>query len=97
MRNTLHLLTDHTNIEIIQSFHDDLFYLDNRSISPNLLTGEFWWGVVVNVLDCDIVVSEFELQSRYHVHIRINALGKDMNPFIPSGGLNTTRAVILQR
>ena len=25
-------------------------------------------GVVVNVLDYDIVISEFELQSRYNVH-----------------------------
>ena len=25
-------------------------------------------GVVANVLDCDIVVSDFEFQSRYYVH-----------------------------
>ena len=24
-------------------------------------------GVVANVLDCDIIVSEFELQSRYYI------------------------------
>ena len=36
-------------------------------------------GVVANVLDCDIVVSEFELLSRYYVHFRTNALGKGMN------------------
>ena len=39
---------------------------------------------VANVLDSDIVVSEFELQSRYYVQFRINTLGKCMNPFIPS-------------
>ena len=37
-------------------------------------------GVVVIVLDCDFVVIEFELQSRYYVHFRTNALGKGMNP-----------------
>ena len=30
-------------------------------------------GVMVNVLDCDCIVSEFELQSRYYVHFRTNA------------------------
>ena len=29
-------------------------------------------GAVANVLDNDIVVSEFELQSRYHVHFQSN-------------------------
>ena len=41
-------------------------------------------GVVANVLNCDIVVSEFKLQSRYYVHLRTNILGKDMNSFLPS-------------
>ena len=39
--------------------------------------------VVVNMLDCDIVVSEFELQSRYYIHLRIYNLGKSMNFLIP--------------
>ena len=33
-------------------------------------------------MDCGIVVSEFELQSRYYVHFRTNTLGKSMNPLI---------------
>ena len=33
-------------------------------------------GVVGNALDCNIVVSEFELQSCYHVHFRTNTLWK---------------------
>ena len=41
-------------------------------------------GLVINVLDCDIVVSEFELQSRNHVHFRTCSFGKGMNPLIPS-------------
>ena len=56
--------------------------------------------VVVNVLDCDIVVSEFKLQSRYYVHFRANNLMKDMNPFNyfppPSYRLNSITAVLQQ-
>ena len=32
--------------------------------------------------DCEIVVREFVLQSRYYVHFRANTLGKGMNPLI---------------
>ena len=45
----------------------------------------FWWcprGVMVKAMDCRIVVSEFELQSRYYIHFRTNTLGKGMNPLI---------------
>ena len=35
---------------------------------------------MVKVMDCGIVVSEFELQSRYYVHFLENALEKGMNP-----------------
>ena len=37
---------------------------------------------MVKAMDCGIVVSKFELQSRYYVHFRINTLGKGMNPLI---------------
>ena len=39
-------------------------------------------GVMVKAMDCGIVVSEFELQSRYYVHFRTNTPGKGMNPLI---------------
>ena len=39
-------------------------------------------GVMVKVMDCGIVVSEFVLQSRYYIHFRTNTLGKRMNPLI---------------
>ena len=42
-------------------------------------------SVVANALD--IVVSEFEIQSRYYVHFRNNAIGKGMNPFFPPKGV----------
>ena len=34
------------------------------------------------VVDCGIVVSEFELQSLHYIHFRTNTLGKGMNPLI---------------
>ena len=37
---------------------------------------------VVNAMDFGIVVSEFVLRSRYHVHFRANTLVKGMNPLI---------------
>ena len=40
-------------------------------------------GVMVKVMDCGIVVSEFKLQLRYYVHFRANTLGKGMNTLIP--------------
>ena len=38
--------------------------------------------VMVKAMDCEIVVREFVLQSRYYVHFRANTLGKGMNPLI---------------
>ncbi len=38
--------------------------------------------VELNVLDYDIVVREFELQSRYDVHFWKNTLNEGMNSFI---------------
>ena len=50
-------------------------------------------GLVVNVLNYDIVVSEFELQSRYYVRISINE--KSMSSLIPTSyGLNSTTTVL---
>ena len=37
---------------------------------------------MVKALDCEIVVTEIELQLRYYVYFRINTIGKDMNVFI---------------
>ena len=39
-------------------------------------------GIMVKVMECGIVVSEFVLQSRYYVHFQVNTLGKGMNPHI---------------
>ena len=40
-------------------------------------------SAVANVLDCDNVVSEFELQSSYYIHFRIDTFGKGINPLLP--------------
>ena len=39
-------------------------------------------GVVINVLDWDILVSKFELRSCYYIHFRANTLRKGMNSLI---------------
>ena len=44
-----------------------------------------WWGlrcVMVKVMDCGIVVSKIELQSRYYVHFWSYTLGKGMNQLL---------------
>ena len=41
------------------------------------------FGIVANLLDGDIVVNEFELQSHYYVHFRTNTLEMAMNHLIP--------------
>ena len=40
-------------------------------------------GIVADVLNCDIVVNEFELQSHYYIQFQTNTLAKGMNPLIP--------------
>ena len=39
-------------------------------------------GVMIKVMHYEIVVNEFELQSRYYVHFQANTLGKSTNPVI---------------
>ena len=39
-------------------------------------------GVVANVLDYEIVISEFEPQSSYYVHFQTNIFRKGMKPLI---------------
>ena len=37
---------------------------------------------MANILDCDIVVTEFKLQLHYYDHFQANTLGKSMNLLI---------------
>ena len=52
----------------------------------NVLITNFTWGcprgVMVKAMDCEIVESEFVLQSCYYIHFQANTLGKGINPLI---------------
>ena len=51
---------------------------------------------LVKAMDYEIVVREFELQSRYYVHFRANTLRKGTKPpYPPSYVLNSTTTVLL--
>ena len=55
-------------------------------------------SVMDNEQDCEMVVCEFELQSRCYVHFRTYTLGKGMSSDIPpKHGLNSTTTVLLKR
>ena len=41
-------------------------------------------GIVINELECNIVISEFKLQSCYYIHFQINILWRGMNTLILS-------------
>ena len=60
------------------SVKKNLFYLIQNVSKENPS------GVMANGLDNDIVVSEFELQSRFYIHFQTNTLGKGMNSLILS-------------
>ena len=38
--------------------------------------------IEANVLACDILASELELQLHYFIHFQINTLGRSINPLI---------------
>ena len=52
-------------------------------LSQFILIWESSSDAVANVMDCDIVMSKFELQSCYNVHFRSNTLREGMKPLIP--------------
>ena len=51
----------------------------SNGLSPNGISP---LSVVVNVQECDIVLREFELESRYYIHFRTNILRKGINRLI---------------
>ena len=54
-------------------------------------------AVVVNMLDCNMVDSEFERQSRYYVQFRTNTIRIIWTPLSPNSyRLNSITAVFLQ-
>ena len=71
--------------------------MNSLSLSLSLSLNQCTRGVVANVLDCDIVGSEFELESHYHVHFQTNAPGKGMKPLIPSAMGKIARPLFSKR
>ena len=66
---------------------DNQWICSPRELQPNLeIIKGCLRGVMVKSMDCEIVVNEFVLHSRYYVHFRANTLGK----YPPSYGLNST-------
>ena len=41
-----------------------------------------------SVMNCDIAVSEFKLQSHHYVHFQNNTLGKNMKSSIPMSAMS---------
>ena len=55
-------------------------------------------GIVANILDCDIGINEFKLQSPYYIHFQGNTLGERYKPYSPSSyKLNCTTIVFFTR
>ena len=54
-------------------------------------------GVIVKVMNCGIVVCEFELQSCYYIHFQKKYPRKRYeSPYPPCYGLNSTTTVLLE-
>ena len=64
--------------------------------APFVLLGGSLSGMVTNVLDCDIIVNQFEPLSCYFIYFLTNTLGKGINPFLTCCRLNITTTVFLQ-
>ena len=65
--------------------------------SDSKLIGGYPRGVVVKALNYRIVISEFELQSRYYVLFRTNTLWEGYEPpYPPTYGFNSITAVLLE-
>ena len=52
-------------------------------------------GVMAKVLDCNLKVSEFELQACYYVHFRTNTLGEGINPFLSPLAIGEIETLLL--
>ena len=77
--------------------HDSKFHIVNLQVSyHSTCLGERGrlspYVVVANVLDCDIIVSEFEIQSCYYVYFWMNKLRK--GTYSLSFGLNSMNNIL---
>ena len=54
-------------------------------------------GVVANILESDIIISEFKLQLHYYIHFHTDTTWKGIEPlYSPSYGLNNIITALLQ-
>ena len=60
------------------------FFAHSQYVSIDLNTNIGRGRRPSGIVDCNIVVSELELQSNYYVHFWTNNLGKVMNSSIPA-------------
>ena len=72
------------------------FFLTLCEFFSLVFNGEYPRGIVANVLDSDLVVSEFKPQL-YYVHLQTKTLGKAWNPLSSSYGLNSIAVLLLVR
>ena len=83
----LFFLTKHVSLTLSLSVYIYIYIYKRESICV----------VMVNMRDCSILVSKFELQSNYYIHFWINAPWKRYKPFYSSiNGLNSTIIVLHQ-
>ena len=72
--------------EPIISKRELIFYTKISNIRDRDERVDHMWkclcGVMIKVMNCGIVVSEFEIQSCYYVHYRTNTLGNGRKPLI---------------
>ena len=67
---------------------------------PSIIHTEEWVcrGVMVNMLDCDIVVREFKLQSSIYVHFQNGTLGEMYElPYPSNYELNCIHTILIDR
>ena len=81
-------ITENCKQDLLYSvLHMEFFLYLTRWVCPR--------GVMVKAMDCEIVVSEFVLQSRYYVHFWTNSPWERYEPpYPPSYGLNSTTTIL---
>ena len=81
--NIVHLQFEDFDVEFSEECTKDYLQIhDGKSVILSRLLGWNSYSIIANVLDCDIIVNEFEPQSRNYIHFQINTLRKGMNPLI---------------
>ena len=65
------------------NFMRDMFSLITSNIFHEKCWGGDTQGLMANMLDCDIIISELKLQLYSYIYFWTNTLGKSMNSLIP--------------